>query len=54
MKSTVKETSPKNWGYLNPFDMQESAMVWRGAPKLQILAERRRERRFPTVVEYRF
>jgi len=27
---------------------------WRGAPKLQILAERRRERCFPTVVEYRF
>jgi len=27
---------------------------WRGASKLQILAERRRERRFPTVVEYRF
>jgi hypothetical protein len=27
---------------------------WREPPKLQILTERRRERRFPTVVEYRF
>jgi hypothetical protein len=27
---------------------------WRGVPKLQILAEGWRERRFPTVVEYRF
>jgi hypothetical protein len=27
---------------------------WREPPKLQILTERRRERRFPTMVEYRF